>query len=144
MMTAAVEPFRFVPVIQPTPDAARWSMGGYARQYPWSQCKYCGRASTRDCPAVACLLCGTVQCFALDAHCKVCLIGWIPGWSRPSTTCGYARCDEPAVATIRKKAACAGHAMAASQHGAPVPLYLAERIVHRNVGDSWEFWRLMP
>lgn len=133
-------------ITQPAPETARWSLEGYARKYPWPQCKYCGRAQDHDCAAVECLLCGTVQCHGSRPACTVCLVGWKPGWSRTyngGSKCGYAGCDADAVATIRKKRACATHAAKAKVNGMPMTDYLAERIAHRDSGKGWEHWRLV-
>lgn len=90
----------------------------------------------RPCEPAACLLCGSVQC-NIDGRCKVCLFGWMPNWSRPERTCGYAKCDEPAVAVVPgKKRACLDHARA------KVGDQVAARIAHRDSGQGWERWLL--
>lgn len=132
--------------MQPARGVARWSIKGYARQYQWPQCRYCGRAQSHDCEPVACFLCGTIQCHGDKAECAVCLIGWKPGWSRNwsgGTKCGYTGCDGDAVATIRKKRACSRHAAQAKVNGMPMAGYLAGCIAHRDSGDGWEHWKLV-
>ncbi|HET8643802.1 MAG TPA: hypothetical protein VFM37_17835, partial [Pseudonocardiaceae bacterium] len=94
---------------------ARWAMHGPygGRRYDWPQCRFCGRAQQGDCRPVECALCRTRQCHGNGLQCAICLHGWLPGWSRthlPSTRCGYARCDEPAIATAPRVArVCRGH-----------------------------------
>lgn len=137
----------------------RWSRDGYAKQYNWSQCRYCGRASAHDCARVECLLCGTPQCHGNgsgNGSCAVCHHGWLPGWSRthlPRTytddgrtimACGYKGCTEPAIATARKRSICRAHAARVKVHnGLTLLEYVAERITARDEGKGWERWRLV-
>ncbi len=87
------------------------------------------------CEPAACQLCGSVQC-NIDSRCKVCSYGWMPGWYRSGDCqCGYAKCDEPAVAIVPgKKQACMKHARA------KVAAEVDRRIEHRNSGQGWEHW----
>lgn len=110
----------------------RWSLGGYARQYSWAQCRYCGRAQGHDCPRVECLLCGIAQCFGNgsgNGACAICHHGYLPGWSRIGrTTCGYAGCEDKAVATARKRPVCRTHADRVKVHkGLTLSEYVSQR-----------------
>lgn len=120
---------------------ARWSLGGYARQYPWPQCLYCGRAQSHDCQVATCLLCGTALCFGRGHDCSVCHYGFIPGWSRSSyeRECGRKGCDRLAVAKApRVKQVCVEHAKTTKLRlvGRTIVLsdYVAERLALRDAG----------
>jgi hypothetical protein len=110
----------------------RWSLGGYARQYPWPQCRYCGRAQDHDCPRVKCLLCGAAQCFGNGSGnglCAICHHGYLPGWSRIGrTVCARSGCEAPAVAIARKRPLCAAHAATVKVNGKPLAEYVRERL----------------
>lgn len=122
-------------------QAARWSKGGYAKPYPWAQCRYCGRAQDYDCKPVECMACGSRQCHgngSRNGTCAVCLVGYLPGWghSLAQTRCGYAHCDNQAVARVpRVGQACAEHLRPA------VRAKITERVAHRDSGKGWEHWR---
>ena len=132
---------------QPQADSEaekRWSLGGYARQYPWPQCRYCGRAQNHDCERVECMLCGSPQCKD-RADCRVCHHGYLPGWSRMGRTeCGYSKCTEPAIAYARKRPVCASHAKRIKvAGGVTLTEHVARQIAHRDSGKGWEHWRLV-
>ena len=122
----------------------RWTRGGYAKQYPWPQCCYCGRASDRDCSRVECLLCGSPQCMgegSRNGRCAVCHVGFLPGWSRgynlaSARHCCRKGCEKESVATLRKRAVCRDHA-------APLMESVAQAIANRDSGGGWERWRLV-
>lgn len=127
-------------------SAPRWV---YGDAHYWSLqrgCPFCGSMHTGKhvpCEPVACMLCGTVQCKGLNSECRVCLMGWLPGWSRMhqgGTGCGYAGCASKAVAAVRKKRACAEHAGRAKVNGKPMAEYLAECIALRDSGKGWQRW----
>ena len=129
-------------------NAGRWVYQGYygGRQYNWAQCRYCGRGGA-DCQPVACMLCASVQCQGNGTECHVCHFGWLPGWSRgylqEHKLCGYAHCDAPAVATLRKRRACMAHAMRVKVSGQLLAEYVAERLAHRDSGKGWERFRFV-
>jgi hypothetical protein len=128
-------------------EQPRWTRGGYARQYSWPQCRFCGRAQTHDCPRVECMLCGSPQCFGNGSGngcCAVCHHGYLPGWSRIGrTVCGYAGCDHEAVAFARKRPVCTGHAERVKvARGLVLTDYVAEQIARRDAGKGWERWQL--
>ena len=140
-------------------DTRRWTLGGYARQYSWAQCRYCGRAQNHDCQRVECLLCGTAQCHGNGSGngcCAVCHHGWLPGWSRMHLprhytddgrtimACGYAGCEGEAIATARKRSVCRTHAARVKVHkGLTLLEYVAEQIAARDAGQGWQKWRLV-
>ncbi len=125
-------------------DTARWSRGGYAKTYPWPQCRYCGRAQDHDCKPVTCPVCESRACFETGSECRVCYVGLIPGWStsgyddrgRAIRECGYARCEREAIAKVPRVG------RACREHLGPVILAkVAARIAHRDSGKGWEYWR---
>ena len=138
---------------------ARWSLGGLARVYSWSQCRYCGRAQNHDCPVVECLLCGSPQCHgngSSNGLCAVCHHGFLPGWSRTHLpraytgdggtiiACQYAGCDHEGIAIARRKPVCLAHAERIKVGKAEtLAAYVARRIAHRDSGAGWERWRLV-
>jgi hypothetical protein len=80
----------------------------------------------------------------------------LAGWSRthlPRTytddgqtilACGYAGCDEPAIATARKRSVCRTHAARVKVHkGLTLLAYVAECIAARDEGKGWQRWRLV-
>lgn len=78
-------------------------------------CQFCGRWGNEDCKAVACLGCGTVQCFGnggARGTCSVCHYGILPGWSGSDCQCKYAGCKDKAAFLYapRKGSVCARHA----------------------------------
>lgn len=118
---------------------ARWSIGGYARQYSWPQCRYCGRAQSHDCQRVECMLCGTAQCFGNgsgNGSCAICHHGYLPGWSRIGrTTCGYAGCDHEAIANARKRPVCIAHAERVKVQGVALLKYATDRVERLHAGE---------
>lgn len=137
-----------------TPDlgpAARWVYGGYAAQYRWAQCKYCGRAASTNCDPVACLCCGTVQCFGnggSNGRCKVCYHGFLPGWSRlgGEHLCGRKDCEGAAVTKApRVGRVCLAHAattkLRVGTRSLTIVEFAAECVAHRDSGKGWERWR---
>jgi hypothetical protein len=134
-----------------TMTTARWSLGGYAQQYAWAQCRYCGRAQSHDCPVVTCPLCSTALCFGRGHDCSVCYHGFIPGWSRfPSEReCGRKGCDRPAIAKApRVKRVCAEHAKTTQIRLAGRTVFLsdfaAEQVALRDAGKlavGYTHWR---
>jgi hypothetical protein len=129
-----------------TLETARWAYGD-RRAYPWSQCRFCGRAADRNCEPVACMLCGTVQCKS-RTECLICLYGWLPGWYRGGTSeakqCGYSGCTDEAVTKApRVKRACAGHVGRVKVNGTSLVDYVAERLKHRDSGKGWEHFRFV-
>jgi hypothetical protein len=138
-----------------TTDSPRWVLNGFARQYDWAQCRFCGRAQNHDCAPVACLACGSVQCHgngSRDGTCAVCHHGYLPGWSRSESArvCGYAKCGKDAVATApRVRQVCADHLGRATvttyadraRRVVTLVEYIAQRAAHRDSGKGWEHWR---
>ncbi len=125
----------------------RWSRRGYARQYDWAQCRYCGRAQAHDCPRVECRLCGSAQCFgngSSNGHCSVCHHGLLTGWGGESKYCDYKGCDGQSVATARKLAVCIAHAQRVKvTKNQTLAEYVASRIAHRDSGKGWQYWQLV-
>jgi hypothetical protein len=129
----------------------RWSLGGFADQYSWPQCRYCGRAQSHDCPRVECTLCGSPQCFGNgsgNGHCAVCHHGLLPGWSGVSRImregCAYKGCDHGAIATARKRAVCVDHAQRIKVSGGlTLAEYVERQLAHRDSGKGWQHWRLV-
>lgn len=130
----------------------RWSLDGYARQYRWPQCRYCGRGQDHDCPRVECLLCGSAQCFGNGSTCSICHHGYLPGWSRSSfpidqRVCGYAGCDHPAVARARKRPVCTDHAERIKMSGGvTLAAYVTARLAARDAGTlsvGMSRWKLV-
>ena len=123
--------------------AARWSRGGYAKPYPWAQCRYCGRAQSYDCKPVECPACNSRVCHGGGSECRVCLVGMLPGWGfgydrqyKDMRKCGYARCEGEAIARVpRVGRACSGHLSES------IRAKIAERVAHRDSGKGWELWR---
>lgn len=129
----------FAPESWQTGRDGRW--GTQARQYRWPQCRYCGRASERDCPKTTCLACGTEQCHGIHPECMVCLIGWLPNWWRGGNTeCGYADCHEPAVAKApRVGRCCKVHLSRAKSRGMTLAEHITERLMQRDQGGlHWQ------
>jgi hypothetical protein len=129
-----------------TETLTRWVMEGYygGRRYNWPQCRYCGHGGT-DCRPAVCLLCGTRQCSS-SSTCKVCHVGWLPGWSRGGTAegkqCGYKGCELDAVANVaRVKRACLEHTTRARVGRLSLPDYVAEQLKVRDAGKWWQHWR---
>jgi len=130
-------------------NTGRWILGsGIPATYAWAQCSYCGRAQSHDCTPVACLLCGTVQCFGNGSKCSVCHYGRIPGWSCSSDErfCGRKGCGAPAVSSApRVRQVCAEHAkttkLRLGQRSVTIADYAIERVAHRDSGKGWEHWR---
>ena len=66
-------------------------------------CDLCGTwrgNQTSDCKQVACLACGTIQCFSNGTArgcCRSCYYGRLPGWSHRVATCEYKGCNAVAV-----------------------------------------------
>jgi hypothetical protein len=81
--------------------------------YPWTQCRFCGRATEPrqpDCRPGVCPACGSRQCNSRQGRCVVCLVGIMPDWSGWQRECGYAGCHEQAVARApRVGQVCAAH-----------------------------------
>src|SRR5262249_1985832 len=127
-----------------TISAGRSVCGGQhsPRNYPWPQCRFCGRAQNNDCPLATCQLCGSVVCHGAGADCRVCHYGFIPGWSRGSALreCGRKHCTNEAVAeALRVGQVCAEHATVTKLRlagGQTLTLteYVAERIAHSDCG----------
>lgn len=128
----------FTPEYWQTGRDGRW--GTQARWYSWPQCRYCGRAADRDCPKTTCLACGTEQCFGLRTTCMVCLIGWLPGWSRSDKYCGYKGCSNPAVAKApRVGRCCMGHLARAKSQGMTLAESIAAHVARRDLGGlDWQ------
>lgn len=133
----------------PNPDgpmSARWALVGrsFAVVASYPTCRYCHRASERDCEPVECLLCGSRQCHgngAARGTCAICLYGWLPGWWREpaARTCGYAGCEAPAVARApRVRRVCLAHASRVKPQFGSARLSLRHvtlmRINERNAG----------
>ena len=122
-------------------NTARWSRGGYAKPYPWPQCRYCGRAQSHDCKPVECLACGSRQCHgngSRDGTCAVCYFGYLPGWGRSLSggVCGYKTCPRVAVARApRVGQACSEHIKG------KLAAEIATSIAHRDSGKGWQAWR---
>ena len=87
------------------------------RIYDFSRCTCCGTCwggyPDRKCPVTTCLACGTAQCFGNglgNGCCRVCLIGFLPGWAGTDQPCGYAECTQRAVGRgKRNKFVCEFH-----------------------------------
>jgi hypothetical protein len=134
-----------------TISVGRWVYGGQHApgNYPWAQCRFCGRAQDGDCPPATCQLCGSVLCHGAGADCRVCHYGFIPGWSRgcAQRVCGRKHCAAEAVAKApRVGRVCAEHAKLTKLRlvgGRTLTIteYVAERIAHRDAGKGWECWR---
>lgn len=131
---------------------ARWVMRDWLerpRRSAASVCRYCGTAQRRDCQIVTCMLCGTPQCHANglgNGCCKVCSYGYLPGWGRSAVleTCGYAKCDNTAVAQARNRPVCTGHTQRIKPDGKQtLAEWVAEQLAHRDAGKGWEHWRLV-
>ena len=124
----------------------RWVYGTASHHSLVNGCPCCGSMHSgrhQPCPPAKCMLCGTVQCHSVHADCNVCLVGWLPGWSRMyqgGTRCGYAGCRKEAVATVRKKRMCTDHAMKAKYNGVPMAEHLTAAIAHRDSGKDWQRW----
>jgi hypothetical protein len=91
--------------------------------YDFSCCGLCGtgwgggKASEGTaCSVCVCAACGTPQCQVSGlarGTCSVCLVGFLDGWGRYKSPCGYAKCKEPAIMEApRVGQACRAHAEA--------------------------------
>ena len=133
---------------------SRWVRAGdleSARRYSWATCRFCGRAQAQDCPVAVCMLCATAQCHGHGGGsgcCAVCHHGYLPGWSRGhirnARVCGYAGCENDAVAIARKRPVCIAHAQRVKVTGGlTLAEYVAVRLAHRDSGAGWERWALV-
>ncbi len=89
------------------PGDGRWGVQARRYEYMNAQCRYCGYGcpgpehGVTAHPRAQCLACGTPQCDTTGS-CLVCMAGYVarPPFSvrAEGGTCGYAKCDGPAVA----------------------------------------------
>lgn len=120
----------------------RWRYGSARTGYAWSQCSFCGRAQDRDCEPVDCMACGSRQCFGNGSGngcCKVCVSGYLPGWSREgdARVCGYKGCDGDAVSKAPRVGQVCGDHLARAK----LDVKIAQALAVRDAGTGWQRWR---
>lgn len=126
------------------PGDGRYGVQYTRYDYMNSQCRYCGHACSGGAavgahPRTACMACGTPQCDR-GRTCLVCVVGWLrPTWGR-STSCGYAGCDEPAIADApRIRQVCAGHLYRPGTSRGRLATQIADYLRLRDRGGhSWQ------